>query len=63
MDAIKIGSKVYHGTCYAELKKDGAITPLRTPTPESVLGKRKAGVSLMTSLVFGGDLLIFSVCR
>jgi pre-mRNA cleavage complex 2 protein Pcf11 len=45
MDAIKIGSRVYHGTCYVELKKDGAKTPVRTPTPETVLGKRKAGVS------------------
>ena len=60
MDAIKIGSKVYHGTCYAELKKDGANTPLRTPTPESVLGKRKAGVSDVFSsqnvTAYGTDL-------
>ena len=51
MDAIKIGARIYHGSCYAELKKDGGNTPLRTSrtaTPESVLGKRKAvGVNII----------------
>jgi len=41
MDAIQIGSKVYHASCYSELQKDGANTP-RIATPDSVLGKRKA---------------------
>ncbi|MCJ1250019.1 hypothetical protein MMC30_007245 [Trapelia coarctata] len=41
MDAEKIGSKVYHASCYSELQKDEANTP-RTSTPDSVLGKRKA---------------------
>ncbi|KAL8936920.1 MAG: hypothetical protein Q9211_003957 [Gyalolechia sp. 1 TL-2023] len=41
-DAIMIGSRVYHASCHAEIKKDGASTPLRTATPDSVLGKRKA---------------------
>lgn len=45
MDAIKIGSRVYHASCHAEVKKDGGITPLRNSTPDSVLGKRKVGVS------------------
>ena len=45
MDAIKIGSRVYHASCHAEVKKEGGNTPLRTATPDSVLGKRKAGVS------------------
>lgn len=44
MDAIQIGARVYHASCHAELKKEGGNTPLRTLTPESVLGKRKAGV-------------------
>nr|KMM63937.1 hypothetical protein CPAG_00289 [Coccidioides posadasii RMSCC 3488] len=48
-DAIKVGSRVYHASCYSELTKDGAaappgsLTPVgRTSTPDSVLGKRKA---------------------
>ena len=45
MDAIKIGARVYHASCHSEVKKDGGSTPLRTSTPDSVLGKRKAGVS------------------
>lgn len=43
-DAVKIQNRVYHASCHAEIKKDGASTPLRTGTPDSVLGKRKAGV-------------------
>ncbi|KAI4126717.1 MAG: hypothetical protein LQ338_003620 [Usnochroma carphineum] len=42
-DAVKIQNRVYHASCHAEIKKDGASTPLRTGTPDSVLGKRKAG--------------------
>lgn len=46
MDAIKIGARVYHASCHDEVKKAGGNTPMRTSTPESVLGKRKAtGVS------------------
>lgn len=33
-DAVRVGSRVFHGSCYAEVTKTG--------TPESVLGKRKA---------------------
>ena len=46
MDAIKIGARVYHASCHSEVKNAGGNTPLRTVTPESVLGKRKAAVSL-----------------
>ena len=46
MDAIKIGNRVYHASCHAEVKKDGESTPLRINTPDSVLGKRKAVVSI-----------------
>ncbi|KAL4928249.1 putative mRNA cleavage factor complex component Pcf11 [Aspergillus undulatus] len=47
-DAAKVGSRVYHASCYAEVTKDGPTpaqreTPTgRTGTPDSVLGKRKA---------------------
>ena len=51
-DAVKVGSRVYHASCYSEVTKDGPApargnTPLgRTGTPDSVLGKRKAEVRL-----------------
>ncbi|RJE19246.1 hypothetical protein PHISCL_08413 [Aspergillus sclerotialis] len=46
LDAVKVGSRVYHGSCYAEVTKDGSNTPVgRTGTPDSILGKRKAEVS------------------
>ncbi|WEW61825.1 mRNA 3' end processing factor [Emydomyces testavorans] len=51
-DAMKVGSRVYHASCYSELTKDGTIafgslTPVRrTATPDSVLGKRKAEVDI-----------------
>ncbi|KAL2825429.1 hypothetical protein BDW59DRAFT_146201 [Aspergillus cavernicola] len=47
-DAVKVGSRVYHASCYDEVTKDGpAPAPRETPqgrtgTPDSVLGKRKA---------------------
>ncbi|KOC09168.1 mRNA cleavage factor complex component Pcf11 [Aspergillus flavus AF70] len=47
-DAVKVGNRVYHASCYAEVAKDGSTparrgTPSgRTETPDSVLGKRKA---------------------
>ncbi|KAL8925934.1 MAG: hypothetical protein Q9208_003247 [Pyrenodesmia sp. 3 TL-2023] len=43
-DALRIQNRVYHASCHAEIKKDGANTPMRTGTPDSVLGKRKAAV-------------------
>jgi pre-mRNA cleavage complex 2 protein Pcf11 len=44
-DAIKVGNRVYHATCFHEATKDreNVSTPVvRTATPDSVLGKRKA---------------------
>ncbi|KAJ5145669.1 uncharacterized protein N7515_000233 [Penicillium bovifimosum] len=41
-DATKVGSRVYHASCYAEVTKGPAPTSQRTGTPDSVLGKRKA---------------------
>jgi len=52
-DAIHVGGRYYHASCYAEVtkgrEKDGASTPAggavgRIATPDSVLGKRKAEV-------------------
>jgi pre-mRNA cleavage complex 2 protein Pcf11 len=49
-DAVRVGGRVYHASCYAEVTKDGptpgrAGTPLgRTGTPDSILGKRKAEI-------------------
>lgn len=58
-DAVQIGGRYYHASCYAEVakgrEKDGVSTPLgtvaRTATPDSVLGKRKAGVCLFSDAV------------
>ncbi|KAJ5476971.1 hypothetical protein N7539_007115 [Penicillium diatomitis] len=53
-DAIQVGTRVYHASCYAEVTKGGPVprssTPqaqvqARTSTPDSVLGKRKAETS------------------
>jgi pre-mRNA cleavage complex 2 protein Pcf11 len=49
-DAVQVGNRIYHLSCYTEVTKsrntDGASTPVggigRTATPDSVLGKRKA---------------------
>ncbi|KAL3477998.1 hypothetical protein BJX99DRAFT_116754 [Aspergillus californicus] len=48
-DAVSVGNRVYHATCYVEVTKDEPAparrdntTPARTGTPDSVLGKRKA---------------------
>ncbi len=41
MDAIKIGAKVYHATCYAEVKKDGGNTPIYHPPQAEV--KKEGG--------------------
>ena len=44
MDAVQIGSRIYHASCHSEMKKNASrdVTPLRMGTPDSVLGKRKA---------------------
>lgn len=47
-DAVRVGPRVYHASCYAEVTKDGPTRnpepQARTSTPDSVLGKRKAEV-------------------
>jgi pre-mRNA cleavage complex 2 protein Pcf11 len=51
-DATKVGSRVYHASCYAEVTKGPAPTSqTRTGTPDSVLGKRKAEVSYSNSVL------------
>jgi pre-mRNA cleavage complex 2 protein Pcf11 len=44
MDTVKVGGRIYHASCHAEVKKDSG-------TPEPVLGKRKNEVSLIHSLL------------
>jgi len=51
MDAAKIGARVYHASCHAEASKDGGGTPMRAITPDPVLGKRKADVRQLHSLL------------
>lgn len=54
-DAVQVGGRYYHASCYAEVtkgrEKGRVSTPVgaigRTATPDSVLGKRKAEVSTM----------------
>ncbi len=43
-DAIMVGSRAYHASCHAEAAKDDPTYARITPEP--VLGKRKAEVSL-----------------
>jgi len=51
-DAVHVGGRYYHASCYAEVtkgrEKEGVSTPVggsrRVTTPDSVLGKRKAEV-------------------
>jgi pre-mRNA cleavage complex 2 protein Pcf11 len=38
MDAIKVGGKIYHATCWEEYSKGAGIAA--PSTPDSVLGKR-----------------------
>jgi pre-mRNA cleavage complex 2 protein Pcf11 len=45
MDAVRVGDKIYHASCWTDFRKDEGGTPARTSTPDSVLGKRKADVS------------------
>jgi len=47
MDAVKVGPRVYHASCHSEATRDRESTPGPSrDTPEPVLGKRKAEVSL-----------------
>ncbi|RVX66780.1 hypothetical protein B0A52_08973 [Exophiala mesophila] len=61
-DAIFVGGRYYHASCYAEVSKgrerdrdrDGLSTPVppgtgRTATPDSVLGKRKAAEDMTSA--------------
>ncbi|KAL1997120.1 hypothetical protein VTN49DRAFT_7985 [Thermomyces lanuginosus] len=44
-DAVKVGNRVYHASCYAEVTTSAPAqgsAVARTSTPDSVLGKRKA---------------------
>ena len=45
MDAVKMGGRVFHASCYKEASGDGGARG----TPEPVLGKRKAEVGSFSS--------------
>lgn len=45
LDAVMVGGRAYHGSCYREAYGAREATPARG-TPEPVLGKRKAEVCL-----------------
>jgi pre-mRNA cleavage complex 2 protein Pcf11 len=47
-DAVKVGDRVYHGSCHRE----AAGSMQHRPTPEMVLGKRKAEVSFLSVFFF-----------
>jgi pre-mRNA cleavage complex 2 protein Pcf11 len=49
MDAVAVGGKIYHATCWEEYSKGGGGDQGRPATPDAVLGKRKAEVSPMSS--------------
>jgi len=43
LDAVQVGSRVYHASCREEIAKDDRSALARaTPEPSAVLGKRKA---------------------
>ena len=42
LDAKKVGNKIYHASCFSDVKGGGTDLRERTATPDSVLGKRKA---------------------
>lgn len=46
MDTKQVGDRFYHASCYAEATKDSGNSHIKRGTPEPVLGKRKAEVSL-----------------
>lgn len=51
-DALRVGGRAYHASCYAEVTKGGGgSTPMYSrATPDPVLGKRKAEVRLFLPL-------------
>lgn len=53
MDAMKVGEKIYHASCFSEATKD-VNTQAKRGTPEPVLGKRKAEVSLFHTKPYRG---------
>lgn len=62
-DALRVGGRAYHATCYAEVTKDGGnnATPMyggrgARATPDRVLGKRKAEVGWPFSSFFLSSL-------
>lgn len=50
-DTMRVGSKIYHASCYQEAFKDGGNAPayVRASTPEPYRGKRKAEEELTSN--------------
>jgi pre-mRNA cleavage complex 2 protein Pcf11 len=47
LDTVLVGNRAYHASCHKEATRDREGTPgFSRSTPEPVLGKRKAGVSI-----------------
>ncbi|KAI9155389.1 DNA replication ATPase [Paramyrothecium foliicola] len=52
LDAVLVGNRAYHASCHAEATRDREGTPgLSRRTPEPILGKRKAEVSIASPKV------------
>ena len=52
MDAIKVGERTYHATCYDEAKRDGGANSMQQRnTPDPVLGKRKNEVRTLSNSI------------
>lgn len=49
-DAINAGGRVYHASCHQEVTGGSATAMYARSTPEPVLGKRKAEVSLLKTI-------------
>jgi pre-mRNA cleavage complex 2 protein Pcf11 len=49
-DAINVGGRVYHASCHQEVIGGSATAMYARSTPEPVLGKRKAEVSLLKTI-------------
>lgn len=51
LDTVLVGNRAYHASCHAEATRDREGTPGYRRTPEPVLGKRKAEVSISSPKV------------
>lgn len=61
MDAVRVGDKIYHASCHAEVSKDGSGPP--STGNGAVLGKRKAEVGCPHSPLYCRDLRIIDCAQ